>query len=229
MAYVKLLFGSDGAQDLFQLKDKDVFIIGRSQDADIKVMDIKVSRNHCRIEARGDKFYVTDNKSRNGTFVNGEKIVSTELKDGDHIKIGFSVMEFHTAPEQEEAAAPEGMAASRPDPAPKAPEVDSKIKRCYMCGKVLDEMDIIGGTAKEIEDRLYCAGCVASVKDKGGLSAEAPARPEPKAEPAPEPEHAEEAPGETAPEPGAPPAEDGKKKRLVDLLGDDEEEDDILS
>lgn len=51
----------------------DTLTIGRGRDNDIQIKnDSKVSRYHCKVFRRGDNFYIEDNKSSNGSLVNGE-------------------------------------------------------------------------------------------------------------------------------------------------------------
>ena len=63
--------------------------IGRMPDNDVSVPDGSVSRRHCAIvvhATRGCELY--DTASKNGTFVNGQKIAGpTQLKPGDHIRL----------------------------------------------------------------------------------------------------------------------------------------------
>jgi len=74
---------------------KGNIIIGRSPEADFVVEDDKISRKHAIIEAFArDQVFISDLASTNGTFVNGMKVRSLKLKDGDEIKIGFTVMKF---------------------------------------------------------------------------------------------------------------------------------------
>ena len=57
--------------------------IGRSREADIPLLDDKVSRVHCGIRLSEGEFYLKDLKSRNGTFVNGQRVEDTvKLKPG---------------------------------------------------------------------------------------------------------------------------------------------------
>ena len=46
------------------------------------------SKQHAFIEAKPDGFYITDNTSTNGTYVNGERIQTVRLKSGDQIQFG---------------------------------------------------------------------------------------------------------------------------------------------
>ncbi|MDY0144643.1 MAG: FHA domain-containing protein [Kiritimatiellia bacterium] len=67
----------------------DPLSIGRSREADIPLLDDKVSRIHCGIRLSEGDFYLKDLKSRNGTFVNGERVEDTvKLKPGDRIQVG---------------------------------------------------------------------------------------------------------------------------------------------
>jgi putative nucleotidyltransferase with HDIG domain len=68
--------------------------IGRRSDNTIRLIDVKVSRNHAKIVATGEGFLIEDMKSSNGTFVNGEKVESRCLKSGDTITIGFTEFRF---------------------------------------------------------------------------------------------------------------------------------------
>ncbi|RPI15482.1 MAG: FHA domain-containing protein [Ignavibacteriae bacterium] len=61
--------------------------IGR-QSTDIIISDTTVSRNHARIYFDNSKFYIEDNSSTNGTFVNNFRVSASEIKPGDIIKVG---------------------------------------------------------------------------------------------------------------------------------------------
>ncbi len=77
--------------DEFNLLDQ-VTTIGRSNECDITIFDKKCSREHCRLYNYAGSFTVEDAGSRNGTFVNGRRIVDfTPMKSGDKIKIGKSI------------------------------------------------------------------------------------------------------------------------------------------
>jgi pSer/pThr/pTyr-binding forkhead associated (FHA) protein len=73
----------------------DVTVLGRSVQADIPFpSDGNCSRRHCQIRKWAGKFLLEDLQSHNGTFVNGEKIASHELTDGDLISIGDTTVLF---------------------------------------------------------------------------------------------------------------------------------------
>jgi RsiW-degrading membrane proteinase PrsW (M82 family) len=89
--------------------------IGTDERADLRVNAQTVSRRHCRLEQRSDGYYVQDLGSTNGTFVNGKRLVASEVvrvTRGDRIMLGQSApMPWPTA--RETSAPPERKAAAR--------------------------------------------------------------------------------------------------------------------
>ncbi|MEM3872510.1 MAG: FHA domain-containing protein [Nitrososphaeria archaeon] len=66
--------------------------IGRAYDNSLKLNDSLVSKRHCMIRKIGNRYYLTDMNSSNGTYLNGKKLLGTaEIKDGDLVKIGGNV------------------------------------------------------------------------------------------------------------------------------------------
>lgn len=75
--------------------NKDVTTIGRSDDADLVVSDTSISRNHAIIERRAEGFFLSDNGSTNGSYVNKEQVSDvTPLKEGDKVGVGNVVFKF---------------------------------------------------------------------------------------------------------------------------------------
>ena len=65
--------------------------IGRSDNCNVRfdpVNEKVASKQHAFIEAKPDGFYITDNSSTNGTYVNGERVQSVRLNSGDQIQFG---------------------------------------------------------------------------------------------------------------------------------------------
>lgn len=69
-------------------------IIGRSEKADIKLIDNKASREHAEITRVGENWVVTDLGSQNGVIVNDRKITQTQLIESDKLIVGHSVFKF---------------------------------------------------------------------------------------------------------------------------------------
>jgi pSer/pThr/pTyr-binding forkhead associated (FHA) protein len=68
--------------------------IGELPDNDLVIDDPAVSGHHAEIENEDGLFYITDQQSRNGTFINDELIISRILAHGDVITVGKHVLEF---------------------------------------------------------------------------------------------------------------------------------------
>ena len=84
----------------FQLEGGQRVIIGRGDDADVHILDAGLSRHHCYLERVEDTFTLGDMESRNGTWVNGKRITTAELKHGDKVKLGAIEFEFRAEPER---------------------------------------------------------------------------------------------------------------------------------
>lgn len=72
---------------------KEQIVIGRT-DADISLDDPRVSRKHSLIEKYKYQFYIRDLDSKNGTFINGNRIIEGRLNPNDIISIGISNLTF---------------------------------------------------------------------------------------------------------------------------------------
>ena len=62
--------------------------IGRSPDCEVFLDDVTVSRNHAVLVERDGDFFVEDEGSLNGTFVNRRRIDNAQLENGDELQIG---------------------------------------------------------------------------------------------------------------------------------------------
>ena len=62
--------------------------IGRSADNEIFLDHVTVSRNHAVLVERDGAFFVEDQGSLNGTFVNRRRIDSVQIENGDEVQIG---------------------------------------------------------------------------------------------------------------------------------------------
>ncbi len=71
-------------------RDEHVISIGRGEDNDIVVDDLMVSRSHAVVRQTLNGMIVDDLASRNGTFVNGQRIRSAAIDDGALIAVGSS-------------------------------------------------------------------------------------------------------------------------------------------
>jgi pSer/pThr/pTyr-binding forkhead associated (FHA) protein len=68
---------------------RDKLLIGRAEECDIRPLSDEVSRRHCAVRIEPGVVWVEDLRSRNGTFVNGQRIAEkTKVYDDDLIKVG---------------------------------------------------------------------------------------------------------------------------------------------
>jgi pSer/pThr/pTyr-binding forkhead associated (FHA) protein len=63
--------------------------IGRSRDCQLRSSSAAVSRHHCAVVEENGHLFIQDLASRNGTYVNGERVeVAVELKPHDVVQVG---------------------------------------------------------------------------------------------------------------------------------------------
>src|SRR5215217_904398 len=80
--------------------EREEVILGRALEADVRVNDSMVSRQHARInkvlnaETNELEYVLTDFGSRNGTLLNGQKVTREILQNGDKITIGEHILRF---------------------------------------------------------------------------------------------------------------------------------------
>jgi pSer/pThr/pTyr-binding forkhead associated (FHA) protein len=72
----------------FRLPPGSVKTIGRSPGAEFIVDAPLVSRLHCQLTATDESLQVKDLTSTNGTFVNGKRVRTAELREGDTLSVG---------------------------------------------------------------------------------------------------------------------------------------------
>lgn len=89
-----IMIKGDFIGEVYEL-DKDVTMIGRSDDIDLVVSDTSMSRRHAMIVNRHDGFHISDLGSTNGTFVNKRPVEgAVSLKEGDKVTLGLVTFKF---------------------------------------------------------------------------------------------------------------------------------------
>ena len=68
--------------------DHTPFTVGRKVDKDLVIPDPRVSRDHAIIASENGQFYVLDQGSKHGTFVNGERVERKILERNDRLEFG---------------------------------------------------------------------------------------------------------------------------------------------
>jgi predicted component of type VI protein secretion system len=87
MQAVLVMFRSDGERRSFSMS-RDMTVIGRREDCDLRIPLGEVSRKHCRILRDGDSLKLEDLGSSNGTFLNGQRVQEAILSPGDTLQVG---------------------------------------------------------------------------------------------------------------------------------------------
>jgi serine/threonine protein kinase len=115
----------DGAdQDrIFTLPEEVELTIGSSRrHTDICLHDLHVRRVHCTVQVQGDRVLVTDGEDSPGTYVNGQKVSTHELRPGDVLRVGNSHLRLQSiGGDDEEEAADEEAAPAAPAKLPDLP------------------------------------------------------------------------------------------------------------
>jgi hypothetical protein len=139
-------------------------VVGRDPSAGITITDPGVSRRHARLVHDDSGVWIADLGSTNGTFRNGERLVSSvHLHDGDQLRFGDSVAFFRNVepvavPEEGEDATSfidalqTGDRRVQPVEEKKAEAPGRSTQRCGSCGSE----DVVG--------RWFCGLCGAQLK-----------------------------------------------------------------
>jgi pSer/pThr/pTyr-binding forkhead associated (FHA) protein len=122
MQVVLVMFRADGERRSFSIV-RDMTVVGRREDCDLRIPLGEVSRKHCRLIKDGEAIRLEDLGSSNGTFHNGERSREATLAAGDTIQIGpvTFMVQIDGVP------ADEDMQPSVGQPSAEAPEDDVDI------------------------------------------------------------------------------------------------------
>ena len=101
----------------FEFDEFDRIRIGRSEDCEITIDNLGISRYHAEILKKEGFFVLRDLRSNNGTFVNGRRVDAHNLNTGDEVSIGKFTLNFSS----DESGTGEVVAATEPQATPKAP------------------------------------------------------------------------------------------------------------
>ncbi len=110
-------------------------IVGRDRAAEVRIDDGGTSRRHCRILREGDRYVLEDLDSRNGTYINGERVPRLELRPGDRIAVSPNVvLRFAIVDDAEEKLARQLFEASTRD------ALTGAFNRRYLNERIAAEM-----------------------------------------------------------------------------------------
>lgn len=145
----------------------DEFTIGRADDNDLTLEKPTVSRHHAVVSQEGDRWFVEDRGSFNGTFLNGSRIqpgVKVPLRHGDRVGLGAESIVFSAPaslidPEVTTALQTGPPALTRPL-SPFQRQVVEALCAGWLAGGSLDDLP----TNEEIAARLGTPGATETVK-----------------------------------------------------------------
>jgi len=145
---LKLVVLAGAKQGLEIPLKKDKFLIGRSKECALRAGSEAISRRHCAIVRSDSGLTVRDLGSRNGTFVNDERISdAVPLKVGDELRVGplkFRVAPIVTTKPAPSSAPPTPTAAStKPRKQPRVKDVADAVQRTkHKADEVATEDDV---------------------------------------------------------------------------------------
>lgn len=128
-------------------------LIGRSKDCDLHIEDPRMSRRHARLFLQGDRLWLEDLKSPNGTFVNGRRLQGTvTLTDGDLIALGKSQIRVGSdalaTREHREGPAPELV---KPVELALPPDLEDQVAQSYFDALGIGDQTLLESKADALE------------------------------------------------------------------------------
>lgn len=123
MAKLIITAGADAGKEITL---SDTQVIGRLPSNAVPIKDEGSSRQNTRVYRAQGRFSVIDLNSKNGTYVNGDRVERADLLDGDEIRIGSTAFRFHAEP-SDDAPVAAAAAAKRDRNTPLAGSPDDVI------------------------------------------------------------------------------------------------------
>jgi predicted component of type VI protein secretion system len=133
---------------------RDRVVVGRDASADLVVRDKSVSRRHATLERQGEGYVVVDEKSANGTWIDGQRVTKAALAAGQRIRFGAVAFEVRAAPpKRQKAHQPPQAKASAPPPPPVSSDETSPIMSVAQAAELLGVLP--GTPAHEVKRRYH--------------------------------------------------------------------------
>jgi pSer/pThr/pTyr-binding forkhead associated (FHA) protein len=93
--YLRQIKGPGAPRDV--LLEGDEVVLGRALEAQIPIDSGAVSRRHAALLRSEERYTCVDLESSNGVYVNGKRVTSVELRDGDTVQVGDALFVFQEA------------------------------------------------------------------------------------------------------------------------------------
>jgi transcriptional regulator with GAF, ATPase, and Fis domain len=138
------------SQSVINCDEQTPVTMGRGPSNSVVLKDQQASREHCVVESSPAGFRVRDLDSRNGTWVNGQRITEHDLNSGDHLWIGGSVFIF-VYPDQAhvEPSTPIEVTSEEQD-APLPPEGDESPATERLLTRTVRDLHLLSRVASKI-------------------------------------------------------------------------------
>ena len=99
--FLEIVAGSQSGRRI-ELVDGETLLVGRTAPAQVTIPgDASMSSKHFLLSADGGTWTITDQKSKNGTWLNGRQIETAKLQPGDRVQAGTTEFELRASPTQE--------------------------------------------------------------------------------------------------------------------------------
>jgi hypothetical protein len=120
------MFRNDGERRSFSVV-RNMTVIGRREDCDLRIPVGDVSRKHCRLVRTDDGIRIEDLGSSNGTYVNGERIQESELNPGDTVGVGpvQFIIQIDGVPDEDDMSPPVPVEETQGHGAPQPPAMQA--------------------------------------------------------------------------------------------------------
>ena len=158
MAYFRVLKGLSFGKEFPLVPGTSV--MGRSSDCEIVLEVPSVSRRHAKVTVNGDRVVIDDMGSRNGTFVNGNRIMGqVELNEGDQVQLCDLFLIYHRgAPEEHTGMDIMGAGTSPRDSRTKSSDSDSQGRLPFHFPKFQEVSEAVRGAWQGLRDDLGAMG-----------------------------------------------------------------------
>ncbi len=157
MQVVLAMFKGDGERRSFSVV-REMTVIGRREDCDLRIPVGDVSRKHCRLVIEADTIRVEDLGSSNGTYVNGHRVQEAVLGPGDRIQVGpvQFIIQIDGEPPEDQMTLPPPPAADANEDTGTSPSTDAVtqaggVPEDSSLGGVLEEVPLEEAGASEGE------------------------------------------------------------------------------
>jgi predicted component of type VI protein secretion system len=159
--------GADSGRELEF--DQDLIRIGRMPDSDVNFdpeVDLDASGRHAEIRNEAGRYLLIDTGSRNGTWLNGQRIKHAALREGDEIEFGRGGPKLRVEVAQAGARQPASSVSNRPEVMPRDPRFDPLAVPVTTATRF---EDLVGGRA--VADSLQASGRRPGQRDRRRSSA----------------------------------------------------------